>query len=267
MNYSYTQISQYLGCPRRYRYRYLDGWVEKETSASLLFGRAFENAVVALFCREDPGKVLFDKWSAYRNLALEYSRGETWDSMLESGVHLIERFVQDDRVRIPSPRQSLQIKFTRHLSGRNQFVAYIDAIGDLDGKRSVIDWKTTSARYPEEPAGLLALDPQLVAYSWVAGEPEVAFVVFVRKRQPEVQYLSTTITDQQRQQFGALVQETIQRIESAHFLPRSGIRFPQNGCMSCSYLGLCLGNQELSASQIMRRLGGEDLGWLDEISY
>ncbi len=26
MNYSYTQISQYLTCPRRYRYRYLDGW-------------------------------------------------------------------------------------------------------------------------------------------------------------------------------------------------------------------------------------------------
>jgi hypothetical protein len=29
MIYSYTQISQYLGCPRRYKYRYLDGWVEK----------------------------------------------------------------------------------------------------------------------------------------------------------------------------------------------------------------------------------------------
>ena len=26
MNYSYTQISQYLTCPRRYRHRYLDGW-------------------------------------------------------------------------------------------------------------------------------------------------------------------------------------------------------------------------------------------------
>jgi hypothetical protein len=31
MIYSYTQISQYLSCPRRYRYRYLDGWQEKDT--------------------------------------------------------------------------------------------------------------------------------------------------------------------------------------------------------------------------------------------
>jgi hypothetical protein len=26
--YSYTQISQYLRCPRSYRLRYLDGWRE-----------------------------------------------------------------------------------------------------------------------------------------------------------------------------------------------------------------------------------------------
>jgi len=49
MTYSYTQISQYLSCPRRYRHRYLDGWQEKDTRAAMLFGRAFEQAVAALF--------------------------------------------------------------------------------------------------------------------------------------------------------------------------------------------------------------------------
>jgi len=43
--YSYTQISQYLRCPRSYRYRYLDGWREKETRAAMVFGRCFENAL------------------------------------------------------------------------------------------------------------------------------------------------------------------------------------------------------------------------------
>src|SRR5207249_8770364 len=42
MVYSYTQISQYLRCPRSYRYRYLDGWQEKETRAAMVFGRCFE---------------------------------------------------------------------------------------------------------------------------------------------------------------------------------------------------------------------------------
>ena len=47
MVYSYTQISQYLRCPRSYRYRYLDGWREKETRAAMAFGRCFENALAA----------------------------------------------------------------------------------------------------------------------------------------------------------------------------------------------------------------------------
>ena len=49
MTYSFTQISQYLRCPRQYRYRYLDGWREKEDKASMMFGRCFENALSAYF--------------------------------------------------------------------------------------------------------------------------------------------------------------------------------------------------------------------------
>jgi hypothetical protein len=74
----------------------------------------------------------------------------------------LDRFCQDDRIRIRLPRRNLQIKFTRQVSGKNDFVAYVDAIGKLDGTRCLLEWKTTSSRYPEEPAGLLALDPQLV---------------------------------------------------------------------------------------------------------
>src|ERR1700685_553486 len=66
MIFSHTQISRYLRCPRSYRYRYLDGWHEKETRASLLFGRAFEKALAAFFSREDSAAALFKEWGAYR---------------------------------------------------------------------------------------------------------------------------------------------------------------------------------------------------------
>ena len=45
MIYSYTQIAHYLRCPRSYRYRYLDGWREKDSPGGLLFGRCFEKAL------------------------------------------------------------------------------------------------------------------------------------------------------------------------------------------------------------------------------
>ena len=92
MTYSYTQISQYLTCPRRYRHRYLDGWKEKDTRAAMLFGRAFERALGAFFRREDPGAVLFAEWSACQNQDLHYSNGDSWDRMLRQGIMLLTRF-------------------------------------------------------------------------------------------------------------------------------------------------------------------------------
>ena len=171
MTYSYTQISQYLSCPRRYKHRYLDGWKEKDTRAAMLFGRAFEHAVAAYFQRQDAAAVLYREWSTHRDSSLHYSERDSWDRMLQSGVQLLDRFAQDDRIHIRQPRRNLQIKFSRPMSGQNDFVAYVDAIGELDGTCCLLEWKTTASRYSEEPAGLLALDPQLVCYSWVTVSP------------------------------------------------------------------------------------------------
>jgi hypothetical protein len=266
MTYSFTQISQYLSCPRRYRHRYLDGWREKDTRAAMLFGRAFEQALCAYFRREDSAAVLFGEWALHKNSPLEYSKGTTWDRMLQQGIQLLERFAQGDRVRVPQPRKNLQIRFTRSLPKGTDFVAYIDAIGYLDGVRCLLEWKTTSSRYPEEPKGLLMLDPQLVCYSWITGVSEVAQIVFVRKRLVEIQYFRTTIGDQQHHEFGQLVEDTVRRIEAAEFLPHSGVRFPQNPCINCPYVGLCLGRQELVDASLIRRPGG-DLGLFDELTY
>ena len=135
-------------------------------------------------------------------------------------------------------------------------------IGLADGERSVIYWKTTGARCPTSPRSV-AFDP---CYSWITGEPNVGFVVFVCKRLVEVQYLHATITQEQRDSFGAMVASTLRQIEAAHFPARSGIRFPQNGCLSCQHLGLCLGKQDMVDARLIRRPGG-DLGWLDELDY
>ena len=158
------------------------------------------------------------------------------------------------------------MKLTRSLPSGDDFVSYLDAIGEVDGKKCIIDWKTTTSRYPEQPEGLLALDPQLVCYSWMAGLSEVALVVFVRKSAPEVQYLKTTIDEDQRREFGQLVETTVNQIEAGQFLPHSGIRFPQNGCVSCPYLGMCLENQQLRDSNLIRRPGASELDWIDQLA-
>jgi hypothetical protein len=91
-----------------------------------------------------------------------------------------------------------------------------------------------------------------------AGSRTVLAAVFTLRR---------TYSDEQREEFGRLVGDTIGRIESAQFLPHSGIRFPQNPCSTCPYVGLCLGKQEIVDAALVRRPGADSLDWLDELDY
>src|SRR4029077_4168639 len=131
VTFSYTQVSQYLRCPRSYRFRYLDGWREKESRAALCFGRCFEKALAALFEREDAGAALFKEWGTYRDVQLEYSHRVDWKRLLHQGIALLEQFGRSNRIRIRQAKRNMQKKIVRSLSNGNEFVAYVDAIGHL----------------------------------------------------------------------------------------------------------------------------------------
>ena len=85
MTYSFTQISQYLRCPRQYRYRYLDGWREKEDKAAMMFGRCFENALGAYFAGEDSTAAFFQEWRKYQDASLAYAKNDSWDRLYHQG--------------------------------------------------------------------------------------------------------------------------------------------------------------------------------------
>jgi len=55
------------------------------------------------------------------------------------------------------------------------------------------------------------------------------------------------------------------QIEAGQFLSHSGIRFSQNGCVSCAHLGLCLNNHQLIDANLIRKSGASELDWLDEL--
>ena len=71
---------------------------------------------------------------------------------MHQGVQLLERFAQDDRIRIHDPQRDLQIKIVRNLPEGNEFLGYVDAIGELPLHAVV----TTGPAV--DPAGLTAPD-------------------------------------------------------------------------------------------------------------
>jgi hypothetical protein len=90
-------------------------------------------------------------------------------------------------------------------------------------------------------------------------------VAFVRKHAPEIQYLKASISEEQRKEFGQLVEATVSQIEAGQFTAHSGIRYPQNGCLSCPHLGVCLNDKQLIDIHLIRKPGASDLDWLDEL--
>jgi PD-(D/E)XK nuclease superfamily len=252
-HYSYTQLSTYLQCPLKYRYKYLDGWQERDDKASLVFGRVFQMAVESQFLVDDSVRFFAQHWAEVKDLKLEYPNGDSWEKMLDQGQQLLERFREDQRVQIEDGRTDFQVKIRRPLPlSQRHFLAYIDALGWVDGVFCLIEWKTSTQAYPGSMPRMLELDPQLVCYSWAAQKQEVCLVNFVRKKQPEVQYLHARIRKRQWQAFAQTLDMLASEMEAGHFYPRSGIRYPNNQCLNCSYLGLCLRKKKLAVEKLVR---------------
>ena len=150
-------------------------------------------------------------------------------------------FGPDQRIQIEDARRDLQVKLHRPLNGSaRNFVGYIDALGRVDGIPCVIEWKTSAQSYPESAPRVLELDLQLICYSWMTQKQDVCLVNFVRKKQPEIQYLHARIRKRQWKAFAKTLGTLMSAMEAGNFYPRSGIRYPNNQCLNCSYLGLCL---------------------------
>jgi putative RecB family exonuclease len=252
-HYSYTQLSTYLQCPLKYRYKYLDGWHERDDKASLVFGRVFQMAVEAQFLVEDSVRFFTEHWGRVKGVQLEYANGDSWERMLEQGQQLLAQFREDQRVQIEDGRTDFQVKIRRPLPlSERHFLAYIDAIGWVDGTHCLIEWKTSTQCYPESLPQMLELDPQLVCYSWAAQKQEVCLVNFTRKKQPVIQYLHARIRKRQWRAFAQSLDMLASEMEAGHFYPRSGIRYPNNQCLNCAYLGLCLRKKRLAEEKLVR---------------
>jgi hypothetical protein len=59
------------------------------------------------------GATLFKEWSLYREASLEYKKADSWDRMLHQGIHLLERFVQADRVLIRNRSKISRLKSSK----------------------------------------------------------------------------------------------------------------------------------------------------------
>lgn len=180
---SYSRIQKYLTCPEQYRLYYIEGLRSKVESASLTFGSIVHLALAEYFRRKiDPIITFKQQWEAMRTVELKFPRKESWEGLRGKGEKLLHTFLNEHRQRLGNVI-SVEKAFELGLSNLDvPFVGTIDLVAEIEGKRTIVEFKTAAADYEDFEVALL---DQLTAYYLTEPDVEHAEVcVFVKTQKP-----------------------------------------------------------------------------------
>ncbi|RMG49032.1 MAG: PD-(D/E)XK nuclease family protein [Acidobacteria bacterium] len=152
--FSYSRLSTFRQCPRRYAFRYLEGVPEAFRTVESVLGSAVHAALRWLYERRDAGErpgvsglvAEFDRrFDAELGPSVKVVRaGESVEDHRRRGRQLLERFHRDRFVADTTSTVSLESRFDIVLGGRFGFTGFIDRVArEPDGTLHVIDYKTT----------------------------------------------------------------------------------------------------------------------------
>jgi hypothetical protein len=243
---SFSRVDRYLECPEQYRLYYLEGLRPRIPSASLMFGQTIHQALAFFFATKDHPIEFFEKiWGDLEKSELRYGARDFWEKLRSTGRTLLERFVQDEVPRLGRVIGSEQ-SFELAISNLEMpFIGIIDLVADREGKRTVIDFKTSSSAYQDHE---VAMSDQLTAYRLAVPEAEdAALCVFVKTKEPRIDWYTAQRSGEQLTEFLRKAAYVAQEITSGHLYKRPG-----TWCSWCDFLPICLGNKEKAQESLIR---------------
>jgi len=208
---SYSQISLYKQCPRLWYEQYVLGHRLEEVSQALSFGIAYHAGVEELMKLWGKNSALSEAQSKFE---WEYCFGrmpgpdeDKWmpigDKLLLNLAHKLREF-------------DFEPVTIEQMIERNNFRGRIDCVANVNGHKTIIDWKTASREY--DPSHV-DTDEQLTAYNYLMPDIEfLAFCVGVKGTQ-NVYWYETIRTKQQVDEFEQMVKSTRREMETLEKFP------------------------------------------------
>ena len=233
---SHSRVSKYLTCPAQYRFYYLEGLRLIAPASNLLFGQLIHRALAGLFSEgADPIPAFAEAWAPFRDIPLTYGSRDSWDKLRAAGEGLLSKFVAEELSKIAEVEE-VEAPFTLNVTSLDvPFVGVLDLVAGIDGKRTVIDFKTAGASYDGHEA---ALSDQLTAYQLARPEVEQsALCVLVKTKEPKIEWFPTRRTAADFTEYLGKVYSVGDSIAAGEFFKRPGL-----WCTWCDYLPICTGD-------------------------
>ncbi len=244
--FSVSRLQRYLTCPESYRLHYLERLRPKLQSANFVFGSAL-HVVLADYFRQgmNPQENFLHLWEGLKDIELHYGGKESWENLRTKGENLLSLFLAEEVQRITKV-YAVERSFAFRISNLPMpFEGIIDLVADVDGKKTVVDWKTSASRYARHE---VILSDQLTAYFLDQPDAEqLAFCVFVKTKRPKIEWLFAKRDGADFAEFLQKVAHVTSQIEEGNFYKRPG-----RHCGMCDFLPVCLRDKQAIEKTLIR---------------
>lgn len=246
-HFSVSQLTTYLQCPRKYRFRYVDHIAAERRSPNLLLGQAVHSAVEWWFRERMEGRepqieavlrIFRADWTA----AITDPTPIDWEEYTEDGIRqtgesLVRLFVE--RFAAEAVPDQVEHRFEVALVDPSTGGPLdVPLVGYLDFSRGDVLYEIKTCARRTAPSNWAL---QLAAYSYAVREtlgrsPKVQLVELIKTKDPKIEVVTAPILPEDEVFFLDVATSSLRSIESDAFHPSPGWY-----CPSCEFRRTCRG--------------------------
>lgn len=242
---SVSQVTTYLSCPRKWRFRYIDQLPPEHRSSDLAFGSAIHSAIEwwqneriegRLPEERDVLRIFRADWTSETAMGDISYENQSWEEYRDLGEALIGLFTKRFVSMLPV---AVEVPFEVPLfEPRSGVELSLPLVGRLDfiGEGIVYEVKTAS-RKTKASNWSLQLCAYAYAYRCATGRrPEVRVIELLKTKEPAIEVLDFAVTDRDEAWFLEVTAEVLRGIEANTYFP-----IPSWQCPRCEYRRACRG--------------------------
>ena len=182
----------------------------------------------------EPAATFAALWKEAGQVELRYGQRESWDKLNETGQALLAKFVAEELSQIGKV-SAAEKPFELGITGiTTPFIGVVDLVAEVDGKRTVLDFKTSGSSYAEHE---VRLSDQLTAYQLAEPEAEqMALCVLVKTKEPKIEWHLSERSPDDLTEYLAKAGYEAREVAASRFYKRPGL-----WCTWCDFLPVCSG--------------------------
>jgi len=240
----FSKLNDYRTCPKLYEAKHIHGIVPEEKGLDSEFGSALHYGIAECLSGRDGVEGFQMYWSTVDKRLRKFKFGP--DALEKMGPIFIERFARLHAKHFKPFRieERIYTKFDQHLVEGTP-----DFLGEYKGVPSIVDFKTSSAKYAKEK---IECEEQLSAYGEMSARelgytPEQrVYVVFVKDfNDPSIQILKSELTYVVRSSTLENMKATIEEIKARKQYPMNTLSCVR-GSIVCPNFANCWRSNEQS---------------------